>query len=253
MSEQTKISWTRSTFNPWLGCTKVSPACAHCYAESWAKRSGLVKWGQGEPRRRTSGAKWREPYGWNQKAKYSGEFWPVFCGSLCDVAENNPQLIPWRADLCRLVESCRSLTWQFLTKRPWNYYALFPEGWFQANPHVWAGTTVESPVYLPRIDALKTSGASTLFLSIEPLLEPLPTLGEHLDGIDWVIVGGESGPGARPMNPEWALNIRYQCEQTGTKFFMKQMGGVRNSLHQIEQLPENLRIREVPEWRKPER
>ena len=224
MAETTKIAWTKSTLNPWLGCTKVSPECDHCYAEGWAKRSGLVIWGQGEPRRRTSDAKWKEPRKWDKLAEETGEFWPVFCGSLCDVGEDNPQLIPWREDLCRLIEDCRNLTWQLLTKRPQNYRRLFPKGWLASNPHVWAGTTVGTPDGLWRIDALKGCGAETLFLSAEPLLAALPTLGEYLDGILQVIVGGESGPGSRPCNVAWIRDIVGQCKSAGVAAFVKQMG-----------------------------
>ena len=208
-----------------------------------------MQWGKDVPRRRTSAAKWREPLKWHAEAQRTGEFWPVFCGSLCDVAEDNPQLIPWRSDLRMLVEHCSALTWQFLTKRPQNYRRLFPDGWFTRNPHVWAGATVENPKYLNRIDELKTCGAATLFLSVEPLLEPLPTIGEHLDGIAQVIVGGESGPGARAMAEDWARDIRWQCADRGVKFFMKQYGGVRDKLHQIERFHPDLQIREMPEAR----
>lgn len=245
MGESSAISWTKSTFNPWVGCQKVSPACDHCYAESWAKRSGLVKWGN-EPRRRTSVSKWAEPMKWNAEAWRKAEFWPVFCGSLCDVGEDNAELVSWRADLIALVERCQSLTWQFLTKRPQNYRRLFPEGWFARNPHVWAGTTVESVKYLNRIDDLKGCGASVKFLSVEPLLGPMPGIGEYLDGIDQVIVGGESGPGARPMEIDWARDIRWQCADHEVRFFMKQMGGVRDKLHQIERFPIDLQLREMP-------
>lgn len=246
MGRASAIQWTKSTFNPWLGCTKVSPACDHCYAEGWSNRTGIVTWGKDAPRRRTSAATWRQVYQWNALASKSREFWPVFCGSLCDIGEDNPQLVPWREDLTALVSECRALTFQFLTKRPQNYRRLFPEFFFEANPHVWAGTTVESPAYLNRIDDLKECGAKICFLSVEPLLAPIPTLGEHLDGIQWVIVGCESGPGARPMLESWALNIRHQTEQAGARFFMKQLSAGRTILHQIETFPKVLQVRDYP-------
>lgn len=125
MAANSKIEWTDHTFNPWLGCSKISPSCAHCYAEGWAKRSGLVKWGD-HPRRRTSAANWREPLKWNRAAEAAGERRRVFCASLADVFEDREELKPWRYDLWRLIEATPSLDWLLLTKRPENCLAFVP-------------------------------------------------------------------------------------------------------------------------------
>ena len=144
MAENSKIEWTDHTWNPWYGCTKLSPACDHCYAEGWAKRSGLVQWG-GE-RKRSSAANWRKPIKWNKDAKAAGTWPRVFCASLADVFDNQ---VPseWRADMWQLIKSTRHLDWLLLTKRPQNIDAMLPHAW-RIPPieydHVWFGATVEN-------------------------------------------------------------------------------------------------------------
>src|ERR1051326_4190826 len=120
MGQDSKIEWTDHTFNPWTGCTKVSPACANCYAEAWAKRTNIVKWGPNAERRRTSESNWRQPLIWDCDAAKAGERKRVFCASLADVFEDRPELEPWRRDLMRLILSTHNLDWLLLTKRPEN-------------------------------------------------------------------------------------------------------------------------------------
>lgn len=255
MAENTKIQWTDHTFNPWLGCTKISPACAHCYAEGWAKRSGLVKWGD-HLRRRTSAANWREPLKWNCAAEKAGERRRVFCASLADVFEDREELKPWRYDLFRLIEQTPNLDWLLLTKRPENCLAFVPWMFGAPWPNVWLGATVEDQSYADeRIPWLLSCSAVVHFLSCEPLLESVrldrlgpdggpyaglnaltgeqrgpheePGFSTWLEGkIDWVIVGGESGPNARPMNTDHLIALRDQCVNAGTPVFVKQMGSV---------------------------
>lgn len=235
MGENTRIEWAHHTFNPWIGCTKVSPACDHCYAEAWAKRSGLVEWGN-HPRRRTSAANWREPIKWNREAAAAGVRRRVFCASLADVFDNQVN-IHWRDDLWTLISATPHLDWLLLTKRPQNIRHMLPHGWPWAN--VWLGTTVENQEEADRrIPHLLETPAAVRFLSCEPLLGPIdlteyrswPCRDELSDfewnseGIDWVICGGESGPGARPMHIEWARSLRAQCAAASVPFFFKQHG-----------------------------
>lgn len=243
MGENSKIEWTHHTFNPWLGCTKVSPACANCYAEAWAKRSGMVKWGDSAERRKTSESNWRQPLKWNAEAARAGEIRRVFCASLADVGEDRPELKPWRKELMRLVIGTPNLFWLFLTKRPQNMARLLSEACprgsnYIVRKRVGIGTTVESQDYVRRIDYLVNcrAWASVLFLSCEPLLSEIdlyPWLHAVDDmrghdynmGIDWVIVGGESGPYFRPLNLDHARNLRDQCAEANVPFFFKQHGG----------------------------
>lgn len=235
MAENSKIEWTDHTFNPWQGCTKISPACDHCYAEGWAKRSGLVTWGG--PRRRASQGYWDKPIKWDRQAERDGVRHKVFCASLADVFDNQ---VPdqWREDLWFLIAGTPHLDWLLLTKRPQNiakmlprdYETWTPEAWPWAN--VWLGTTVENQEEADRrIPHLLAVPAARYFLSCEPLLGPIrfsKVPGFNRIGLDlskwWVICGGESGPGARPMHPDWARSLRDQCTVAGVPFFFKQWG-----------------------------
>lgn len=244
MAENSKIEWTDHTFNPWVGCTKVSPACDHCYAEGWAKRAGKaggVVWG-GE-RRRTSDRNWRQVLTWNEQAQQEGRRFRVFCSSLADVFDNQ---VPdeWRADLWRLVLATPHLDWLLLSKRIGNAAAML-QGLGSTLPNVWIGATICNQLEADRdVPKLLATPAAVRFLSVEPMLGPIdlerPRPGPDLDqgggrmicqpwliqsGIDWVIVGGESGPGARPMHPDWARSLRDQCAAAGVKFLFKQWGG----------------------------
>jgi len=224
MAENSKIEWTDHTFNPWIGCTKVSPGCDHCYAEArMDHRLGQVRWGPHGERRRTGEAYWREPLKWNRRAADAGQRERVFCASLADVFDNQI-LSDWRADLWALIESTPNLDWLLLTKRPQNIAAMLPANWGDGWPNVWLGTTAENQTEADRrIPHLLARRATVRFVSAEPLLGPIDftAIGPRLD---WIIVGGESGPGARPMHPDWARSIRDQCAAAGVPFFFKQHG-----------------------------
>lgn len=218
MGEQTAIAWTDHTFNPWWGCTNVSPACDHCYAEAFAKRTGHDVWGKDGARRFFGDKHWAEPLRWSGR---------VFCASMADVFEPRADLIEPRARLWGLIEATPNLTWQLLTKRPEQVSKMIPAHWLGDWPsHVWLGTTVEdqqrAQLRIPRL--LSVPGVAVRFLSCEPLLEAVD-LSEWASLVEWVIVGGESGPHHRPLNLDWARNIRDECSATETPFFFKQVGG----------------------------
>lgn len=217
---ETTIEWADYTFNPWVGCTKVSAACDHCYAETWAKRTGQPHLWQGE-RRRTSRSYWRNVALWNRKACVARERRRVFCASLADVFDNQ---VPkeWRSALWMLISTAPSLDWLLLTKRPQNIADMLPVTWGDGWPNVWLGATVENQAEADRrIPHLLRVPARVHFLSCEPLLGPID-LRPH--PIDWVIAGGESGPHARPMHPDWVRSLRDQCRSTDVPFFFKQWG-----------------------------
>lgn len=226
MAEETEIAWTDSTFNPWWGCSKVGAGCDHCYAESLDKRTGGDHWGPDKTPRTMSADNWRKPRRWQKQAETDGERRRVFCGSMCDWADKNAPSGE-RGRLWSLIRDTPNLDWQLLTKRALRIGDCLPEDWGTGYPNVWLGVTVENRKHgLPRIEHLRRVPALVRFLSIEPLLEDLGPL--DLSGIHWVIVGGESGPLARPMRPEWVASIREQCEAQGVPFFFKQWGGRRD-------------------------
>lgn len=226
MSEITGIDWTDSTFNPWWGCTKISPACDNCYAAALDHRTGGNHWDGNL--KTLSENNWSKPFTWNRKAAKAGIRHKVFSGSMCDVFDNaaDPAL---RDRLFEVIRNTPNIDWQLLTKRAPNIKKMLPADWGNGWPNVWIGCTVEDVKHgLPRIEHLRQVPAKVRFLSIEPLLEDLGEL--DLTGIDWVIVGGESGPRYRPMNTAWAESIRAQCDQQGVAFFFKQSGGLRHGI-----------------------
>lgn len=243
MGENSKIEWTHHTFNPWVGCQKVSPGCDHCYAEGWAKRSGLVEWGPRADRRRTSPANWRKPLQWAKAARESGERRRVFCASLADWLDNQVPR-PWRFDLWALIEATPELDWLLLTKRIENYARLAPWHADKIPRNVWLGITAEDHEhYRRRYGVLSSIPANIRFISYEPALGPLridwvPSPRVHKP--DWLICGGESGHGARMMDPAWARMVRDHCIELGIAFFMKQMTGKA-------EIPADLQIRQFPE------
>lgn len=206
---------------------KVSPACKHCYAESWAKRVGLGLWGARAPRRFFSDAHWREPLKWNRDAAAAGERRRVFCASMADVFEARDDLNPWRERLWPLIEATPFLDWLLLTKRPEHVGDCVPWGRRWPN-NVWLGTTVETQHWAEkRLPVLLEYPAAVRFASCEPLLGALDLrrwLRLAPRRLDWVIVGGESGHKARPMNPAWACGLRDQCAHAGVPFHFKQWG-----------------------------
>lgn len=228
MGETTAISWTDSTFNPWIGCQRVSPGCVNCYAEAldhrW--RPGRERWGPTAERTRTSDENWRKPLAWNGIAEKHGKRRRVFCSSLADVFEDRAELVPWRAQLFELILQTPWLDWQLLTKRPENIRSLWPKNLNGPGPlfwpNVWLGTTVEDRTRMPRAETLAEIPAVVHFLSCEPMLEDLSDL--PLAGIEWVICGGESGPGARVFEVHAAKELLKHCDRHDVAFFMKQVG-----------------------------
>lgn len=232
MGAFSNIEWTHHTFNPWWGCDHVSPACDHCYAETWAKRMGHEVWG-GEAPRRTFGDKhWNEPLKWDRAAAKLGERQRVFCASMADVFENRRELNVERERLWSLIEVTTNLDWLLLTKRPNMVSKLNP--WGRDWPeNVWLGTTVENQKWADvRLPKLREQPAAVLFVSAEPLLQSL-SLHPYLDALGWVIVGGETGKAARPMKPIWAREVRDQCVSAGVPFHFKQWGDHDASLVRV--------------------
>lgn len=342
------IQWTDHTFNPWEGCTKVSPGCANCYAEARNVRfTGGKNWGKGAPRRRTSASNWRQPLKWTKKPwicdacgaahedapnRYRcdhcngriestpSQIFPeesrlntvhslhkarVFCASLADWLDDEVR-VEWLADLLKLIHDTPNLYWLLLTKRPEKWRTRlkavctstargtdvdnWATDWFEGKPpaNVWIGTTVEDQQRADeRIPELLKIPARVRFLSCEPLLEAVDltrvggfTDGKtiwtenaihtavnpqyqriipKLNGIDWVICGGESGGGARTFDVDWARSLLEQCKTAGVPFFMKQMGAnvmgremdkwvtrLSKKGGEMEEWPQELRVREFP-------
>lgn len=226
MGKKSGIAWTDGTFNPWWGCVKVSPACDRCYAESTdARFSDESHWGKDAPRRLFGDKHWNEPLAWNRKAAKSGERFLVFCASMADVFESRDDLDEYRARLWKLIEATPALTWLLLTKRPQNIRRMLAPSLVSAR-HVWLGTTIESPEYLWRADALCASWqAAVRFVSMEPLVAET-SIATHLAlGLNWVITGCESGDGARDTPTDWYRRLRDECAGAGVPFFLKQADG----------------------------
>jgi protein gp37 len=226
MGFNSKIEWTTHTFNPWWGCTKVSDGCKHCYAELLSNRYGHDVWGAGKQRRLLSDKHWQEPLKWNVRAQAEGTRYRVFCASMADVFdEGAPESEVSR--LWQIIRQTPMLDWQLLTKRPERIAANLPADWGAGYRNVWLGTSVENENVVDRIDHLAGVSAVVHFLSLEPLIGPLRNL--PLENIQWVIVGGESGPKARPIDEDWVLDIRRQCRAAAVPFFFKQWGGVNKA------------------------
>ena len=297
MAENSKIEWTTHTFNPWRGCTKVSPGCKNCYAESLAGRNPgvLGEWGKEGTRVVAAEAQWREPVRWNREAGAARA--RVFCASLADVFEG-PETLPVdfsqpaatgeqgiqcvpplmnyplafaRSRLFQLIDDTPNLDWLLLTKRPENVVPLYGAWlhWTRVARHtryghwlwprnVWLGASVENQDWANiRLPILSRIPAYLRFVSYEPALGPVD-LREWLAppgsdrGVNWVIVGGESGGGARPFDPQWARVVVDQCQDAGVPVFVKQMGAnpvglsVRGKGGDPDQMPPELRVRQFP-------
>lgn len=231
MAEKTKIAWTDHTFNIAWGCMKVSPGCANCYAETFStNRVGLHVWGPpSTTARRTFGDKhWNEPLKWDRAAAQEGRVRRVFSSSMCDVFEDHPTIALEREKLWALVRRTPSLHWQLLTKRSDRIAANLPADWGQGYANVWLGVSIENDDYVHRAEDLRAIPAAVRFVSYEPALGPVPSL--DLTGIDWLIYGGESGPGWRDHDVQWARDARALCDRSGTAFFYKQSAAPRTEM-----------------------
>lgn len=265
MADQTNIEWCDATWSPWEGCQKVSPACDNCYAEARNKRFNQgANWGPGAPRKAMSETHWRKPLRWQ---KQTSEFYAehgrrrrVF-PSLCDPFDNAVDR-EWHERLWLLIKVTPNLDWLLLTKRPQNIEKMLPDFWDEIKGHVWLGTTIEDQKRAHmNIPHLLKHDCAVRFVSCEPLLGPIDfnldclwfeDCGDDCDsgytepdtnefvcnrcegscktedvGIDWVIAGGESGPNARPSNPEWFRSLRDQCSDENVPFLFKQWGEYR--------------------------
>lgn len=282
MGTLTAIQWTDSTFNAWVGCTKISPGCHSCYAETLAKRIG-VKWGKGKPRYRTSEAYWRQPLIWEARAIRQQKRHRVFCASLADWLD--PEVDPqWLADLFGVIARTPHLDWQLLTKRP-EFWAgrlaeahvaskkdPFAQAWIaewlggKKPLNVWAGVSTENQKMADtRIAYLVQIPARVRFISAEPLLEFLNLsvasaswfTDEQGEGVDWAIVGGESGPGARRCEYGWISGIIAQARTAGRPVFVKQLGSLFYGANErlrfkhkkggdIDEWPDELKVRQFP-------
>jgi len=248
MSLNSHIEWTDATWNPVRGCTKISPGCKHCYAETFAERFRGVK---GHPYEqgfdlRLVPEKLTEPFAWRSPKL-------VFVNSMSDLFQPG---VPdeYTEAVSRVMSTADWHTYQVLTKRSQRLRDLlrgklrFAAG----KENIWWGVSVEDRKYgMPRVDDLRQAPAKIRFLSVEPLLEDLGEI--DLSGITWVIVGGESGPGARPLKREWVISIRRQCREQGVPFFFQQWGGVRKAKNgrlldgrTYDEYPERI-VRPVPE------
>lgn len=244
MAENSKIEWTSHTFNPWIGCAKVSQGCARCYAEAqmdkWLHRA---QWGPNGTRTKTSASYWANLEKWDKKLNGSNRRERVFIASLADVFEkyDDSDIAHWRFDLWDIIEELQNLDILLLTKRPENILDCTPYTWHnqavtdktshwargpivaQWPKHVWTGTSIENNVVAQERLGHLARVPGKHFLSLEPLLGPID-LGRP-DGIDWIIVGGESGPNARPLEIEWIEDILRQCREADIPAFVKQLGG----------------------------
>jgi protein gp37 len=215
---KTKIQWTRTVWNPITGCTKVSAGCKFCYAVPMSKRLqaiGLKKYMYGFNVVKTHPNTLSEPYKWKKSTL-------IFVNSMSDLFHPD---VPEKfiQDVFKVMNDNPHHVFQVLTKRSARLLDLDQQGQLSWSENIWMGVSIEDDRYLHRIDELRRTGADIKFLSCEPLIGPLPNL--DLNGIDWVIVGGESGYTPRPMAPEWATDIRDQCLQEDIPFFFKQWGG----------------------------
>lgn len=278
MGAKTKIEWCDFTQNFWIGCTKVSRGCFHCYAESQNNRfNGGLNWGAGAPRRRTTAANWKLPLRWDREANVDEKLAAffdqsgaprrprVFSLSLGDWLDKDVDPV-WRHDMLEVIRTTPHLDWLLLTKRPENFHRMILNvyehaasldlrswawDWIYAKPpaNVWIGASAEDQEnFEKRTKILETIPARVRFLSCEPMLGQidLRQIGGTGKIVDWIICGGESGPSARRMEIPWARELRRQCLEDGIAFFMKQLGGERDKRGELADLPEDLRVREFP-------
>lgn len=281
MAENSNISWTDHTFNPWIGCTKVSPGCTNCYADTQDKLRKWTPegWGNGKPRKRTSASNWEQPVKWNREAAEATEMAylrdrrrpprrpRVFCASLADWLDDEVP-IEWLSDLLKLIHDTPNLDWLLLTKRPENWrgqiqlvmdFAFNKPGtypglweWCYRWSHktaptppqnIWIGTSVENQEWMEkRVYYLRGIPARVRFFSCEPLLGPVQI--PSTGDIHWLICGGESGGKRREMKLEWAQSLHDQCKAAGVAFFMKQVSAFKSGC--LDGVPADLLKQEFP-------
>jgi len=273
MGETTKIEWTDHTFNPWIGCSHVHTGCTNCYAEALSNRFGKARWGKYGSRVQTTRNYWRQPLKWNKAAREAGVRRRVFCASLADVFEDftgdvhtplglhlGGNLDTIRAALFWLIDMTPDLDWLLLTKRPENIHRMWPGG---PRPNVWLGTSVSDQAtankFIPPLVECRDV-VPVLFVSYEPALWQID-FSQYAPELDWIIVGGESGPNARPFDVQWAYSTIVQCKDDGVACFVKQLGanvefierGCVSPLYLEDpkggdpsEWPEDLRVREFP-------
>jgi len=252
MIKNSNIEWTGPTWNPWQGCTKKSPGCKNCYMYREKRR-----WGQ-DPAVvvRSSAATFNKPLKLQREVeagKRQGVDRLVFTCSWSDWF--NPEANGWRDEAWDIVRRTPGLMYQVLTKLPERIEGNLPPYWDEIKSRIWLGASVENADYLWRAEYLTRFDPVVRFLSMEPMIGPVSLSDAVLDGIDWVIVGGESGTQARRFNPDWARQVRDDCARTDTAFFLKQMGtvwaresklGGRSKAGKPDQWPEDLRVRQMP-------
>lgn len=227
MADVTGISWTDHTHNIAWGCTKVSPGCTFCYADGLSGRFGFDIWGPKKPRRKLSIQNWNKPKRWNKDAIKEGRKHLVFSSSMCDNFEDHPEIAEELEKLWPLIRETPNLEWQLLTKRADRIAECLPDDWgTEGYPNVWLGVSIENNDYVERADYLRDVPAKIKFISYEPALGPVDKL--NLDGIDWLIYGGESGPNFRPADLNWAREIRDKCKENEVAFFFKQISALKS-------------------------
>lgn len=278
MGAESKIEWTDATFNIVWGCEKISPGCKNCYADSLSSRYGFDVWGADKARRVFGDKHWQEPLAWNRKAEKRGAPMKVFCSSMCDIGEDHQTVAKERAKLWPLIKATPWLIWQLLTKRADRLAAILPADWGAGYANAWLGVSVEDQKHADlRVPHLLETPAAVRFLSVEPMLGPVnldPYLGlecrhhgAHIEGDtgalvcskcdetpapDWVIIGGESGNGARPMHEEWARELAARCRRAAVPVFVKQMGLVYGKAHGgndkgSDVIPADMQSKQFPE------
>jgi protein gp37 len=261
MGMVTKIAWCDHTFNPWWGCTQVSPLCDHCYAmmldARWYKRA---HWGPSASRRYFGNAHWQEPLKWDSEAQAEDRRHRVFCASMADAFDN--QVDPAIRDrLWSLIRRTPTLDWVLLTKRIGNAPEMLPRDWGAGYPNVWLLVSVDQAALDRDVPKLLAIPAAAHGLSIEPQLAPV-RLGNFAPRLQWIINGGESGGGARPYHLEWARSLIAECSVAGTAIFIQKLGcrpfeGGRPLCFRdyaggdMNEWPSDLRIRQFPTVRRP--
>lgn len=260
MGKETGISWCSHSFNPWWGCTHASPGCDNCYAELMDRRIGGDHWGKGKPRRTFSDKHWAEPLHWNAAAEAAGVQRRVFCASMADVLDDEAPLGE-RERLWALIDQTPHLLWLLLTKRPHRYVRYLPANGFKFDNVLLMATTERQKELQDRAPRLREAAMELVQrnrlnracdvsivrtgISYEPAIGPL-TIRNHVDSIDWVIFGGETGSGRRPVEEQWARDVKAECEAWDIAFFMKQMGA-QTPAKAAALIPADLLIRQFPQ------